>query len=402
VECKMTKHIKQKIVITIILVLPLCLAVNCFLYPPIIRYSSYLTPAITSDDPAFGIDEETDAISYDIGGSSIVVRYMREKDLNALFPYESDDGIYSTNPYTYGNWTDPDLGYIPNKFTVFEVAVINRSFAKMRFDPTEAILITDQGETLHSYTTSIAAAKYGKSFENYYKTVRGMSGNEFYRYEMRLGMVRGKNYGLEEMIFNGDSYTGLITFDPLKPEVERVKLYLNDVVFRFDAFNRPSDDIDFALDFKRIIEETVVTKEMRLAELEREKVRITMAGPRQLVGNRVNDSARNDRAIDVALAANVEQMESCFIERYRRDEVNPGNLLLSFTIEADGTVSSQNVTEVIGIDNENFMNCILDVISEIKFTTIEDMPTEGTNIVKGPAVSVNVLYPVDFSIYVEE
>ena len=135
---------------------------------------------------------------------------------------------------------------------------------------------------------------------------------------------------------------------------------------------------------------------MRLAELEREKVGIKMVGPQQLVGNRINDSARNDRAIDRALAANLEPMEQCFIERYRHDEVDPGNLVISFTIEADGSVSSQNVTDVIGINSENFMNCILDVIRDITFTPIEDMPAEGTNIVKGPATPVNVLYPLDF------
>jgi len=402
VDCKMTKHTKQKIVILIMFLLPLCLAVSCFLYPPDIRYSSYLIPKLTSNDPAFSIDEESGTFAYDIGGSSIVVRYMRENELNALFPDESNDGLYSTNPYTYGNWIDPNLGYIPNKFTVFEVTIINRSFAKMRLDPTETVLITDQGETLNSYTTSVAAAKYGNSFENYYKEIRGQSGNEFYRYEMRVGMVRGKNYGLDEMIFNGDSHTGLITFDPMKPEVKRVRLILNDIVYRFDAFNRPSDAVTVQLDFGRVIDQQVVTREMRLAELEREKVRIKMAGPEQLVGNRINDRERNDRAIDSVLQDNIQAMEQCFLERYRRDEVDPGNLTLSFTIEPDGTVSSSNVTRVIGINSESFMNCVLDVINNIKLNLIEDMPTTGSNVVKGPAVPVNILYPLDFSIYIEE
>ena len=95
-------------------------------------------------------------------------------------------------------------------------------------------------------------------------------------------------------------------------------------------------------------------------------------------------------------------METCFIERYRRDEVDPGNLVLSFTIEADGTVSSQNVIEVIGINSEDFMNCILDVVRRLTFDVIQDMPTTGTNIVKGPAKPVNVIYPLDFTVYIEE
>jgi len=177
---------------------------------------------------------------------------------------------------------------------------------------------------------------------------------------------------------------------------------LNDVVYRFDAFNRPSDVVNVTFNFERKIDRVEVTREMRQRELESEKVKITLPGPRQLINNRINDNARNDRAIDRALGANVDAMDICFIERYRRNEVEPGNLVLSFTIEPDGTVSSQNVVEVTGINSEDFMNCILDVVRRIKFEPIQDMPTEGTNIVKGPAKPVNVTYPIDFTIYIAE
>ena len=398
----MPMAVKRKIVLLLMLSLPVLLAVSCFLYPPEIRYSSYLVPNLDENDPLKSIDEDSGGVVYDLGGSSVVVDYMYENELNDLFPEESTHGFYSTNPYTFGNWIDPDVGYTPNRFTVFNVSIINRTFAKMRLDPTEAVLITDLGETYHSYTVSIAAAKYGNSFENYYKSILGQSGNEYYRYEMRLGMVRGKNYGLEEMIFRGDNYSGLIAFDPLRPEVKRVQLVLNDVVYRFDAFNRPADVSTVKFNFDRKVDKIEVTQEMRLAELEREKVRIRMSGPEHMVGNRVNDTARNARAIDTALEGNVSQMEQCFIERYRRGEVDPGNMMVSFTIEPNGVVSSQNVLEVTGINSENFMNCILDVIKTLKFQEIVDMPSEGTNIVKGPAMAVNVSYPLTFSVYTEE
>lgn len=398
----MTITVKRKLIITLVLALPVLMAVSCFLYPPEIRYSSYLVPTIPENDPAYSIDEDTGAAVYDIGGSSVMVDYMMENELNALFPGESTHGIYSTNPYTYGNWINPDLGYTPNRFTVFNTTIINRTFAKMKLDPTEAVLYTDLGETLHSYTVSVAAAKYGKSFENYYKSILGQSGNEYYRYEMRLGMVRGRNYGLDEMIFRGDSYAGLITFDSLKPQVQRCTLVFTDVVYRFDAFNRPADTQTISFNWDRKIDKIVVTQEMRQAELEREKVRIRLNGPQQLVGNRVNDTARNARAIDEVFEANMEAMEQCFLGFYRRGEVSPGNMLLSFTIEPDGTVSSQNVIEVTGIDSEAFMNCILDVVKGFQMSQIEDLPTEGTGIVKGPAKAVNVTYPLIFQVYTED
>lgn len=398
----MSLSIKQKLLFLSMILLPILIVACSILYPPEIRYQTYLVPVLVGDDPAYSIDEETDSFLFDIGGNTIEVKYMRENDLNALFPEESDDELYSTNPYTFGNWIDPDFGYTPNRFTTFNVTVINRNFSKMRLDPVEAVLITDLGETYHSYTYSVAAAIYGNSFEDYFRTIRGLSGNEYYRHEMKLGMVRGKNYGLDEMIFRGDSYSGLITFDKLRPEVERVQLVINDVVYRFDAFNRPADISTAVYNFERRIDRVVVTPEMKQAELEREKVRIRIAGPQQIVNNRVNDNARNAFAIDRILEVNSPQMEECFIQRYRRDEVDPGYLVLSFTVGTDGSILSQNVIEVVGINSDSFMNCILGVIEDIEFEPIEDMPLDGTGIVKGPAEDVNILYPIDFSIYVEE
>ena len=394
--------VKKKIIISLLILLPVLIVIGGFLYPPEIRYQSILNPVLVGDDPAYSIDEEINAFVFDIGGSSIEVRPMTEQELNDLFPDESDDDIYSTNPYTYGNWIDPDIGYTPNRFIVLEVSIINRTFAKMRLDPVEALLITDLGETYHSYTFSVAAARYGNSFEDYYRARRGLSGNEYYRHEMRLGMVRGRNFGLEEMIFRGDSYSGLITFDSLKPEVERVQLVLKDIVYRFDAFNRPADVTTAHFNFERIITKEEITAEMKQAELEREKVRIGMDGPEQMVNNRTNDNARSTIAVDRILGTKLEDIERCFIERYRRDEVSPGNLTLSFNIGIDGSIISQNVIDVTGIRSENFMNCVLDIIETLEFEPIEDMPLTGTNIVKGPAEVVNVLYPLRFSIYVEE
>jgi len=393
---------KQKFLISLIVLMTVVITAGCFLYPPEIRYKSYLVPVLPENEPAFSIDEESNSVIYDIGGSSVEVKFMTDTELNAQFPLESAQGFYSTNPYTYGNWVDPDLGYTPNKFTVFQVTLINRTFAKMRIDPVEAILITDLGESLHSYTFSVAAAKYNNSFEDYYRSRRGQSGNDYYRYEMRLGMVRGKNFGLDEMVFRGDTYSGLITFDTLRPDVKRVQLILNDIVFRFDAFNRPADVTVAKFNFERKIDKLVITQEMKKKELEKEKVRIRMNGPQQIINNRINDNDRAALAIDKAMESITPQMQQCFMERYRRNEVDPGRMVVSFTIDNKGMILSQNVTEVIGINSENFMNCILTAIKTMKYNEIQDLPMEGTGLVKGPAKEVNVLYPLEFQIYVEE
>lgn len=395
----MSFRMKKRVVIVAAVTLAAIMVAGCVLYPPEIRYKSYLTPNLETKDPAISIDDEAASSVYDIGGSSVIAHYMTDGELNALFPDFSNDGKYSTNPYTYGNWIDPDLGYTPNRFTVFEVSIINRNFAKMWLDPVEAVLITDTGEVLHSYTNTVAGARYGKSFENYYRSILGQSGNEYYRYEMRVGMARGKIYGLEEEVFRGDNYSGLITFDTLRPEVKRVRLVLQKVVYRFDAFNRPADFVDVAFNFDRKIDKQVVTAEMRKKELEREKVRIKTIGTPQLVNARTNDSPRSARAIQRVVEENFGPMEACFMDRYRKGSVDPGRLTVSFTIAPSGAVTAQNATDVTGINSENFMNCILGVISKLSFEKIVDMPDAGENIVKGPARPVNVSYTFDFNVY---
>ena len=376
---------KNKLLASFVILLPILIVATGFLAPPEIRYTSILNPVVSGADPSYTIDEETQAIVYDIGGSSVEVRFVDEAELNRLFPDESDDGMYSTNPYTYGDWVDPDLGYTPVRFTTFEVILRNRSFAKMKIDPVEITLLTDLGELLHSYTFSVAASQYDKSFENYYRSLRGMSGNEYYRYEMRLGMVRGKNFGLDEIVFRGDSYSGLVTFDPLRDEVSRVQVQVNDIVYRFDAFDRPVDVTNAVFNFERQVEKQVITKEMREAEMARQRVRVDVYETPQLVDNRVNDNARSEFAIEQMFEQHSGELQNCFMERYRLDAVDPGQMKVSFTIAADGTITSQNVIEVEGINSESFMNCVLGVIKRMKFEPIEDLPLEGSGIVKGPA-----------------
>ena len=118
----MSLRVKKKLYLSVLFILPLIIvASGCFLYPPEIRYNSYLVASVDEKDASRSIDSENGSVICDIGGSSVVVRSMPEVELNALFPDESKNDKYSTNPYTYGNWIDPDLGYTPMRFTVFSV-----------------------------------------------------------------------------------------------------------------------------------------------------------------------------------------------------------------------------------------------------------------------------------------
>jgi hypothetical protein len=186
---------------------------------------------------------------YETEGLRVEVQPMSDEQLNALFPDDSQKGQFSTNPYTYGDWIDPVKAYTPKRFTVFRVTVINDIYAKVLLDPLKARLYTDQGEMLHSY--GIPSFSPHESFERYYRELRGQSGNEFYRFDLRMGNVRSSAYLENQIVFKGERYAGLIAFDPLREEVDRVRLELPDFVLRFDASGQPVESVDIRLDFDR-------------------------------------------------------------------------------------------------------------------------------------------------------
>ncbi len=189
--------------------------------------------------------------SYDLEGSPIDVQYMTDSALNEMFPEESKGGEFSSNPYTYGDWVDPNFGYVPNRFTVFNVSVINYTFSKMRLDPLKVILLTDRGDRMESYTVSPAADR--KSLESYYRSILGISGNEHFRFLTRIGIARWSTYGEDEVIYKGENYGGFIVFDPLHSEVRNVRLILKELAYKFDASGKPIDTIDLSFDFSRTV-----------------------------------------------------------------------------------------------------------------------------------------------------
>ncbi len=198
----------------------------------------------TSDDAA--------SITFAMEGLRIKVEPLSDDQLNALFPQDSSRGRFSTNPYTYGDWIDPLKGYRPKRFTVFRVTVVNDIYAKVLLDPIKSYLLTDQGEKLYAF--GIPASAPYESFEQYYRGLRGQSGNEFYRFDLRMGNVRSSAYLEDQLVFKGESYSGLIAFRPLQDKVESVEMVLRDFIFKFDASGQPLESLDVALSFEHTVE----------------------------------------------------------------------------------------------------------------------------------------------------
>ncbi len=207
---------------------------------------------LSATDTSYYFSEDGLVVGYNAKNWKIEIRYMTDYQLNTFeFPEESKSGEFSGNPYTFGNWIDPKLGYTPRRFTVFKVSVYNYTNSKINYDPELSLLTTDRGDNLHAYGREQKSAKYA-SLEEYYKKRKGSSGVDEDIFETRMGIVRNTMFHPGKPIYKGDSRDGLIVFDPIVDEIENIKINVNKFVLGYDENNEPSDFCDLVFFFKQV------------------------------------------------------------------------------------------------------------------------------------------------------
>lgn len=309
------------------------------IYPPIYQRTSSLSPRGEQGD-SFSVGEGG-TVSFGLEGLRIDVEHMTDQELNDLFPAESSEGEYSTNPYTYGDYIDPAVGYVRNRFTVFRVTVHNYSFAKVELQPLRSFLTTDRpGELLEPY--GVLAGSSTRNFESYYRSLRGPSGNEYYRFNMRMGLVRTNNYGVGERIFRGEEYGGFIVFDPLDSDVEGVRLNLRDFVLKFNTFGKPLETIDIGFDFDRRIE--VAAYQEQRQSVSREVSRAELSPGTRVVGNVTGDITRDVTAVEAHIKSRLDELNECFARESLAGRASEGEVSVRFVILPPGTVAEAEVT----------------------------------------------------------
>lgn len=212
-----------------------------------------LMATLTDSLGVYKIDAANSVVIYDRKDFKIEIKYLTDYHLNTFeFPDQSQSGQYSTNPFTYGNWIDPEVGYTPNRFTVFKVSIYNYAGGKINFDPENCFLYTDRGDFLYSYGREEKNSRYA-SLEAYFKKRKGSSGVDDDVFESRMGTVRRTVHFLGKPVFRGDVRDGLIVFDPLVDDVEQVKLVLNDFILGYDENNQPSEFATLSFYFRRTV-----------------------------------------------------------------------------------------------------------------------------------------------------
>jgi len=219
------------------------------LVPANLDYVVDMEPILPEGRGDFYVDYDDGSVVFSKEGVLIKVRHLSDEELNRQYP-PLYDGRH-VNPYTH-TARDPDKRYIPPRFTVFQITVINRSYAKVEFDPAKAVLVTEQGDEYRYYDPGREGANPlgGNSFSKYYKTELGTSGNEKELNLERMGVVYKTVYHRRRPVFKGSERTGKLVFDPLPDGAQEAVLRLNEFVLSFDASGNPEETVDIEYRFR--------------------------------------------------------------------------------------------------------------------------------------------------------
>ena len=248
------------------------------------------------------LSEDKQTIIYDAKDYKIEIKYLSDYHLNTFeFPDQSQSGQFSTNPFTYANWIDPDLGYTPNRFTVFKITIYNYAGGKINFDPENVIMKTDRGDELNSYGREEKNSKY-QSMEGYFKKRKGTSGIDDDVFESRMGIIRRIVHYYGKPVFRGDVRDGLIVFDPLVDEVERIRLTFNDFILEYDENNQASEFTSMDFYFRRARFELPKNAHQLIAARDsvRDKSAIPMLDPSARPNGTLNIAIKTTNAIPIA------------------------------------------------------------------------------------------------------
>lgn len=328
-----------------------------FFYPSLYERVSLLVPH-HQQEPSYSVEEDG-TIAYAIEGLRIEVRYMTDRELNALAPEESSQGKYSYNAYTYGDYIDPETNYVRNRFTVFKVAVYNLSFPKIELQPLQSLLTTNRkGEELTPYGIQTGSAP--QSFESYYRSLKGFTGNEDYRFDMRMGQVRSSNYDVGEKIYKGENYGGYIVFDALADEVEEVHLHIRDFILKFNAFDQSLQTFDINFSFARQVQQSALVAKTNL-EVLHAATQARLQAPSQISGHAADDLARTPSTIDAFVRSHLNTLNRCFAQQFQAGQALPGTVTIRFVILSSGLIESAHIVAST-VDNDSVADCLIDQI----------------------------------------
>jgi hypothetical protein len=173
----------------------------------------------------------------------IGLRPMTDEELNRQFAAASKGGRWSTNPYTFGDWSPGREEKPPQRFAVFRLKVKNYAYPKIEIDPLKSRIVSENGRKYDALDLLTLR-------EYYYPFVIGYGGNAYARFEERKDILTRTMYS-GGLVFSGQEQEGYMVFPKLHEDVRALTVFLEDIVLRFDAADRPLEQLDLEFRFHR-------------------------------------------------------------------------------------------------------------------------------------------------------
>jgi hypothetical protein len=187
--------------------------------------------------------DDDGSITFVLDRLEVGVRPQTDEELNRLYALFSQGGVDAINPFTYGDWQDPETHSTPQRFTVFRLKVKNYTYPKVIIDPTKVVLVSASGREYRALDP-LEFAEYFRPYATAY------AGNVYKAYEERKDMFTRVRY-TGDPVFSGQENDGFLVFPVLHPEVQTIRFKIEDVAVRFDFRGEPTEILQLEYVFHR-------------------------------------------------------------------------------------------------------------------------------------------------------
>ena len=184
-------------------------------------------------------------VTFILNRLEVGVRPQTDAELNRLYAPYSTGGIEAINPYTFGDWRDPETQSTPHRFTVFQLTVKNYAYPKILIDPSHAWIITDNGRKYRALGP-LQLAEYYRPYATAY------AGNEYRKFRERKDIFSRTRYK-DEPVFSGQETQGFLVFPLMHADVQKLRIKIENVAVRFDFRAEPVETLDLEYLFERDI-----------------------------------------------------------------------------------------------------------------------------------------------------
>lgn len=183
------------------------------------------------------------SVTYTKDRLTITLQPMSDAQLNRQFADVSQQGVRSTNPYTFGNWHPTGDAWTPPRFAVFLVTVSNYQYPKVLLDALQVTATTANNRTYEAMSYS--------QLEEYYQAYwQGRIGQGRTDYEARTDLLKRTLFG-RQLVFSAQEKQGYLVFPALNDDVRKVQVHLGHIVLRFDYADQPVEQLDLTYSFER-------------------------------------------------------------------------------------------------------------------------------------------------------